>query len=91
MINTALAALAGEGIKVPEGTEYAWRPRTVKNWEWEEQIKEYRANGWHPVPAERHKGAVELDGWVLMERRTTGGCDGGHDRPVVGAVYEAPP
>lgn len=61
------------GLIVPEGSEYALKKKTVKNWEWEDQAKELRANGWHPVPASRYREGnsdiIEFEGWVLVERR----------------------
>lgn len=65
------------GLVVPDGWAYAWKRRTIRNWDWDEQQKALAANGWRPVPSERHDGAmmpkgydgpIEVNGWVLMER-----------------------
>lgn len=62
---------------IPSGWTYEWKTRTVKNWEWIDHQVELAANGWEPVPAERHPGVfmpagytgnIERGGMVLMER-----------------------
>lgn len=62
---------------IPAGWDYQWKTKTVKNWEWIDHQVELAANGWEPVPAERHPGVfmpagytgpVERGGLVLMER-----------------------
>lgn len=61
------------GMMAPDGFVYAWKRRTIKNWEWEEQLKALAANGWRVVPGSRHgknDDAIEVNGWVLMERRS---------------------
>lgn len=66
------------GLPVPDGWQYAWKRKTVKNWEWDGQLRELTANGWRLVPASRHDGRmmprghyghIESCGFVLMERR----------------------
>ena len=61
-------------LSAPTGYVYDWKRRTIKNWEWEEQLKALAANGWRIVPASRHDGKtddpIEVNGWVLMERRS---------------------
>ena len=61
----------------PTGWTYEWRVKTVKGWEWTEQIVQDAQRGWTPVPADRHegkimpkgyKGPIERGGQVLMER-----------------------
>ena len=65
-------------IPKPPGVSYAWKRKSIKNWDWPDQAKEYQANGWSPVPPERHDGVfmpkghvglIEFQGWVLMERK----------------------
>lgn len=65
------------GLIVPDNTTYEWKRKTVKNWEWDDQERAYAANGWTPVPASRHNGAVmpkgydgpiEIPGFVLMQK-----------------------
>lgn len=62
---------------IPDGWDYQWKTKTVKNWEWTDHLVELAANGWEPVPAERHPGVfmpegytgnVERGGMILMER-----------------------
>lgn len=62
---------------IPAGWDYQWKTKTVKNWEWTDHLVELAANGWEPVPAERHPGVfmpeghvgnVERGGMILMER-----------------------
>ena len=68
--------LIAHGLKAPDGMMYRWRPKSIRNWEWPEQLHEYAANGWAPVPASRHNdflagtdrdALIEMSGWVLME------------------------
>ena len=69
--------LVAHGLRAPDGMMYRWRPKSIRNWEWSEQQREYAANGWKPVPASRHNdflagpdrdALIEMSGWVLMER-----------------------
>ena len=62
---------------IPDGWDYQWKVKTVKNWEWVEHQVTLASNGWEPVPAERHdgvfmprgaKGNIERGGQILMER-----------------------
>lgn len=63
---------------VPEGWTYEWKTKSVKNWEWTEHQVELAANGWEPVPPQRHDGVflprgstlptIERGGMILMER-----------------------
>lgn len=62
---------------IPDGWDYQWKVKTVKNWEWVEHQVTLAANGWEPVPADRHdgvfmprgyKGNIERGGQILMER-----------------------
>lgn len=62
---------------IPDGWDYQWKVKTVKNWEWTEHQVTLAANGWEPVPADRHdgvfmprgfKGNIERGGQILMER-----------------------
>ena len=62
---------------IPPGWDYQWKTRTIKGWEWVDHQVELGANGWEPVPAERHdgifmpkgyKGTIERGGLILMER-----------------------
>lgn len=69
--------LAAMGIYPPEGWTYEWKAKTVKNWEWTDNQVQLYQNGWTPVPASRHDGAImppghpgniERGGLILMER-----------------------
>lgn len=62
---------------IPEGWDYQWKTKTIKNWEWIDHQVELAQNGWEPVPAERHpgvfmpkdyRGPIERGGMILMER-----------------------
>lgn len=62
---------------VPEGWDYQWKAKFVKNAENIQHMTEIEANGWEPVPAARHdgmfmprgfKGHIERGGQILMER-----------------------
>jgi len=62
---------------IPAGWDYQWKVKTIKNWEWIDHQVELAANGWEPVPAERHEGIfmprgytgnIERGGQILMER-----------------------
>ena len=65
------------GIVPERGWEYAWKIKTVQGVEQKEKIAQWEANGWEPVPAERHngmcmpkgyKGIIERGGQILCER-----------------------
>ena len=62
---------------IPQGWDYQWKTKTIKNWEWVDHQVELANNGWTAVPAERHDGVfmprgftgnVERGGLILMER-----------------------
>lgn len=62
---------------VPDGWEYQWNVVSVHNQEVVDQQLQMQANGWRPVPAERHpgrwtatnhKGAIIVKGLRLEER-----------------------
>ena len=68
--------LAALGVFAPDGWEYQWKTKTIKNWEWVDHQVELYQNGWTPVPADRHDGKVmppghvgpiEKGGLILME------------------------
>jgi hypothetical protein len=42
--------------EIPDGWDYQWNPVTVLNQEVLETQNTHYANGWRPVPAERHSG-----------------------------------
>jgi len=65
------------GVYPPEGWDYQWKTKTIKNWEWTDHLVELYQNGWTPVPASRHDGKImqpghdgniERGGMILMER-----------------------
>lgn len=69
--------LAKMGVYPPDGWDYQWKTRTIKNWEWADHQVELYQNGWEPVPASRHdglimpkghEGNIERGGQILMER-----------------------
>lgn len=65
------------GVRAPDGWDYQWKTKTIKNWEWTDHLVELYQNGWTPVPASRHDGKImppghdgniERGGLILMER-----------------------
>lgn len=44
------------GNDIPDGWSYQWNPVTIHNQEVIEQQNMHYANGWRPVPADRHPG-----------------------------------
>jgi hypothetical protein len=64
--------------KRPQGMTYEWKAQTIMGFELLEQQIMQEANGWTPVPAERHPeltgsrgakgGIIKRGGQILMER-----------------------
>ena len=63
--------------EIPKGWTYQWNPVTVLNQEATASLRMMHANGWRPVPADRHpgrwtapgeKGQIIVDGLRLEER-----------------------
>ena len=64
--------------KKPRGMTYEWKAQTVMGYELTEQQIMQEANGWTPVPSERHPeltgsrgakgGIIKRGGQILMER-----------------------
>lgn len=44
--------------EIPEGWEYQWNTMTVYNEPMTSEVNNMWANGWRPVPAERHPGRI---------------------------------
>jgi hypothetical protein len=68
--------LALDQIAVPEGWSYEWKRQTVFGKSDPAYDTKLARTGWEPVPADRHpammpkdhRGAIERDGLILMER-----------------------
>lgn len=68
--------LALDNLTVPEGWSYEWKRQTVYGKADPAYDTKLARTGWEPVPAERHpsmmpkghRGAIERDGLILMER-----------------------